>query len=608
MNNLLKTIFTATLIVLQIGCSKLSKEDGSSNEDMFEKIASLTLSQPEKALAMLDSVERIGEMHPYNINLLRCLIYHNGYSDYHKALRYGLAAYNMPDAPRNAEARLRLIELITDEYLNNGDYTSSVRFCTEGLKLAQDSLVTDMEANLHVTLGLNLLEIGNEEDAFSHLRSAIDILASQSQKAGNSNTTDDYIYAIGMTVNSLIETGHYDEAAGLMDEYMTAVDQLDRLPDAIDGIADCRRSSGYAVMAYLYSKKGEPDKANKYYNLYCDTDYSSAPEGEQIRIPYLLASRRYEEALDYIRREKRLWHESADTISHAYVDEHLKHEREAYEGLGDFHSANRVAHIIETISDSLRARERSAEALELAEIYKTNEQAVQLEHQAYSLKIRNVAIVFSLILVALAAAFIMRVLRQKRVITQKNSSMAATIDELMGFKDKLLETQAENIKLRDLLEERGGSGINNSDAETCADVDESENVHNDQAENESVLSTGLSDRDRDLWERMNHDIIERRLYLEPELSKNWLIKNYRIPVNKFASLFKSFAGCSFSHYIQNCRLDHAVRMIRQHPNWSLDNIARESQMSKTTFYSRFQTKYGMSPSEFKDKHNSGVGK
>ena len=600
MNNLLKTIFTATLIVLQIGCSKLAREDGS-NEDVFEEIESLSLSSPDKALAMLDSVERIGSLHPYNANLLRCLIYHNGYSDYHKALRYGLAAYNMPDAPRDAEARLRLIELITDEYLNNGDYTSSVRWCTEGLKLAQDSLVKDMEANLHVTLGLNLLEIGNEDDAFRHLHSAIDILASQSQEAGNCDNADDYIYAIGMAVNSLIETGRYDEAASLMDEYMAAVDHLDRLPDTIDGLADCRRSSGYAVMAYLYSKKGEPGKANKYYNLYCATDYSSAPEGEQIRIPYLLASGRYEEALDYIHREKHLWHESADTLSHAYIDEHLKHEREAYEELGDFRSANRVGHIIETLSDSLRTRERSAEALELAEIYKTNEQAAQLEHQAYSIKIRNIAIVFSLILIVLALAFILRVLRQKRVIIRKNRSMTATIDELMAFKDKLLDTQAENIKLRDMLGHNDSSHANNPGTDAFA-----ANVgHDDQSEGESVLSTGLPDRDRDLWERMNHDIIGRKLYLEPELSKNWLIKNYRIPVNKFASLFKVYAGCTFSQYIQTCRLDHAIKLMRQHPNWSLDNIARESQMSKTTFYSRFQAKYGMSPSEFKDKHNAG---
>lgn len=79
------------------------------------------LSQPEKALATLDSVERVGLLKPYDINFLRCLTYHNGYSDYHKALRYGLAAYNMPDAPREAETRLWLIDLIADEYLNNVD-------------------------------------------------------------------------------------------------------------------------------------------------------------------------------------------------------------------------------------------------------------------------------------------------------------------------------------------------------------------------------------------------------------------------------------------------------------------------------------------------------
>lgn len=604
MNNLLKTIFTLIITGLLIGCSNLVEENRDGGEDVFSRIESLSLSQPETAIVTLDSAERIGLLNPYETNLLRCLIYHNGYSDYRKALRYAVAAYNMPDAPRNAGERLRLIDLIADEYLNNGDYASSIRFCTEGLGVAKDSLINDMEANLHVTLGLNLLEIGNDDEAFRHLRRGVDILGNM--KTNDSDKTDDYIYAIGMTVNSLVERGRYDEAADLMDEYMVALEEFEKCPDTVDGIADSRRSSGYAILAYIYSRKGEPDKARKYYDLYCSTDYSSAPEGEQIRIPYLLAAHRFEEALHYIKREKMLWQESADTVSHAYLEEHLKHERDAYEGLGDFRSANRVAHVIETVSDSLRIRDRKSEALELAEIYKTNEQALQIQHQDYSIKIRNIVILFSLILIFLAVLFILRILRQKNVIIKKNRSMSATIEELMGFKDKLFDTQSENIRLRDLLDRREKdfdpvSGDADIDAEATG---ESLIIpSSDKQESGIPLSMELSDRDRILWERMNHDILGKKLYLERELSKDRLVETYRIPVNKFAKLFRAYTGYSFSQYILNCRLDHAVRLMKEHPNWSLDSIAGESQMSKTTFYSRFQAKYGMSPSEFKSKDN-----
>lgn len=481
------------------GCSDRSREEQAHDGNMVARIESLSLSEPGKALAVLDSAERAGAVEPYDLNFLRCLVYHNGYSDYRKALRYGRAAYEMPDGPRDAATRLRLIDLLADDYLNNGDHNSSVRLCTDGLKLAQDSLVKDMEANLHTTMGLNLLEMGNEEDAFRHLRRAVGILASLSGEAGTADNADDYVYAIGMTVNSLVDKGRYAEAALLMDEYMAAVDRLERYPETIEGIVDNRRASGYAVLAYIFSKTGEPEKAEKYYRLYLATDYSSDPEGETIRIPYLLASHRPEEALHYIEREKKLWQENADTISHDYVNLHLAHEREAYENLGDFRKANSVAHTIETISDSLRTRERTAEALELAEIYKTNEQALRLDHQANSIKLRNIAIIFSLIVLVLALAFILRILRQKRAICRKNESMSERIDELMAFKEKLLASQAENIRLRDTV-----GNLPEEKPETTA---------------------SLSDRDRDLWERMNQEIIGRKLYLNRTCLKTGLSTN-----------------------------------------------------------------------------------
>ncbi len=74
--------------------------------------------------------------------------------------------------------------------------------------------------------------------------------------------------------------------------------------------------------------------------------------------------------------------------------------------------------------------------------------------------------------------------------------------------------------------------------------------------------------------------------------------------SKFAVLFKVFAGCSFSQYIQNCRLDYAVRLMREHPQWTLDAIAKEAQMSKGAFNIQFHKRYGMKPSEFRSRELS----
>ena len=76
------------------------------------------------------------------------------------------------------------------------------------------------------------------------------------------------------------------------------------------------------------------------------------------------------------------------------------------------------------------------------------------------------------------------------------------------------------------------------------------------------------------------------------------MKEIHVPANKFAALFKKFAGCSFSQYMKDRQMDYAIRMMREHPEWSMEAVAKEARMSKATFYRQFQEKYGMIPSNY----------
>ena len=70
-------------------------------------------------------------------------------------------------------------------------------------------------------------------------------------------------------------------------------------------------------------------------------------------------------------------------VSYSYIENHLESELAVYEKLGDIRSANRL-HTIRSLTDTLRERDRSQKALELAEIYKIQEQALQIEQQSTS--------------------------------------------------------------------------------------------------------------------------------------------------------------------------------------------------------------------------------
>lgn len=579
------------------GCgSNGARPDVADSIYSVEHLNSITIDNPERALALLDTAEQKNLLSKFDIARLRCLAYHNGLSDYKSALRYGLDAYDMPESRQNAEIFLLLLGVIADDYYQNGNYEESVRICTEGLKLASDSLLRDQEANFYVSLATNLLELGRKEEAYLKLGEAADILEKEAAKSLLYNTADDYVYSLGVYIQSLCNDHRYRDAISMLPRYEQAMDCLESKDAIPDGLVDMRRASAYGAFAYMLALEGDCPKADELFRKLLETDYSKSPEDRgQLIVPYLLASKRYAEALSYLEDEKEYWQANADTLSYDYIDFHLKREQEAFTGLNKTADALRVANTIQQMSDTLRERDRSAKALELAEIYKTQEQAQQLEDQSVSILIRNIIIGSALIFLTLAIIFIIRILRYNKTISSKNKIMVKNIDELIGYKDELFERQEEILQLRKELDEaKKRTDIEAPLTETVEDNEESAS-NEPPGKSESLLTEG----DKILYIRMDHEIQARRLYLNPDFSRKNLMAEFKISANKFSMLFKEFAGCTFSQYIQNCRLDYAVKLMRENPQWNFDAIAKEAQMSNGAFYSHFKRRFGMSPSDFR---------
>ncbi len=571
------------------GCrDKVEQPQTDDNVYSAAYVCELSIDKPDRALAILDSAEQLDRMSDFDINRLRAIVYHNGLSDNIKSLEYALKAYKSPSARRNTRNFVRLLEIIADQYYLNGDYPQSIKFCTEGIKLAQDSMIKGSEAGLSFDLGRNLLILGRQDEGFRYYRQSVDILDGESRKDPTWETADNYTYSLAILIGSLRNEGRYDEAIALMPRYNDAVKRLETKPDIPESLVDMRRASGYGMAAVLHAIMGNKETAREQYKQLLATDYAKTPDAGQLTIPYLYQVGEYREALQALQEEKKYWQANTDTVSYSYIQNHLESELAVYEKLGDLHSANRVMHTIQTLNDSLRNRDRNLRALELAEIHKTDEQALEIERQSASIVIQNIIIAAGVILLLAGIILMIRMLLYNRAIRNKNQSMVNTIDELIGYKDKLYEQESELIALRRQLQAKT----------SVSEASVVQETPNGTAEAGNDTDTP-NDFDRILFQRMNHEILSQRLFLNPDLSKKQLVEQFRIPSNKFAQIFKDYAGCSFTQYINNCRLEHAVRLMRDNPQWSLKAIATEAAMSSSSFYEQFRKKFGMSPTDFK---------
>lgn len=608
----IKYIILCILAAMMLpGCSDShSGSDAKEDSKLAFDIQQMTITDPERALDMLDSAEQRGTIKPFLIDYLRCLAYHNGLSDYKTAIRYALKAYKNPDTPSMPDIHHSLIDMIANEYMENGNYEMSMKYCNEGINLAIKDKDKLTEANLNVTLATNLEALKRKDEAMSRLNTAMDILEKEAKRTPNeSGVWDDYIYSLGMAIHFMTDNEKWDDALAMQSRCDEAIKGLEGSDDVMDGLVDMRKASAYSEFAYAYAAKGDIKTAESIYDKFKATKYAGTHDGALMIIPYLVEAHRYKEAQDFLKSEKEYWKVTADTISESYITMCLDNEIKIYEEQNDYKAANMVRKSIIEISDIIHEQESKTSALELAEEYKTTEQALLILQNKASIQKRNIVIWAITVILIFAAIMMVKIIRYNTTVRNKNRTLRKNIDEMMDYKDALVARQQELVNLNEELERLKRSEPD-TQKESMDSSEDSKGQDNEDTMSETIGDTDSRpetrrrESDRILFDKINYEVITKQLYLKHDFSRNFLLERYNIPVNRFAMIFKTFAGCSFNQYVQQCRLDYAVRLMRDNPNWSLDAIAKDSNMSKTAFYEQFQNKYGMSPSEFRNNYNN----
>ena len=561
-----------------------------------EYIQKIAFDKPERALALLDTAEARRLLSPFDIGNLRCTVYHNGLSHYKTAYTHALKAYNDPDARKHPVKFLSLVSIMAEQCHNNGNYIGSVDYCAEGLKLARELGDKTAEANLHVSWGLNLLEMEQYDDAFSHIDLAIGILDGEVRRAPCFRTWDDLFYVLGMKLNLLWEKDRYKEAFALRPLLEEALQGIEASKDTPEGITDMRRAEmdvSYCCIAYTVGNRAE---GNNLLRRVEANPYASTPDGEYVRIPCLILAKRYDEALHYIYKEKALLKETTDTVNWDYINPHLQTELEAYQGKGDIRSVARVQATMLALTDTLRKRERKEDALQLAEIYESDEKDRQIKQERQKADLWMVISIAAFIVLVGGGCFTVAIVRKNRGINRRNAALSAQVKSHVTDRKELDRKTEENFALRDKLEQVRRE----LEAERAKNAPKQET----SIPNESGEGTA-TEADRVLFERIAYEIKNRQLFRNPNFSRTELLKIIPVPQNKFAGLFKRFADKSFTAYIRDLRLGYANELFVEHPDWSMDAIIKECGMLRSSFYAAFIQNYGMNPDEFRKSLQKG---
>ena len=451
--------FIIIALVLTIASCGGREEKGAvvSDEKKIEQIKSISLSQPELALSMLDSAEVLRTMPMYDVNALRAIVYNNSSNDNAKALHYALLASTDSLLTHNDEKRLAVAAVLAYQYFKCGIYDRCLLTAEQAITLARKLKAADKEATILNTKAMCESEIGLVDKALRSFDSGISLLRRQVHTADTWSTWSDLVDMYSQKGNVLLDNHRYTEVAAMYDTFSEAVTTMtEHKPESVAGGNDWSKAMFYAIYSVTYAHLGEKQKAYDFYSKLLDTDLSKTPSGITFLVPYLLLEHRYGEAITKLEEEETFFKQRGrDTVDYYFVRTLLPSKADALFNEGRYREAALTGLRAIALNDSLSLKLKKQNAMSMSQLLDSKHKDMRINEQARDLRNSRTIVALVSFLMAVLAVLFIRVMSYNRLVQRKNRAAAATINELTAAKEQLAYLLASKNRNDDAAEERG---------------------------------------------------------------------------------------------------------------------------------------------------------
>ena len=103
----------------------------------------------------------------------------------------------------------------------------------------------------------------------------------------------------------------------------------------------------------------------------------------------------------------------------------------------------------------------------------------------------------------------------------------------------------------------------------------------EELSNETDKISGEEEENKKIFQELNQIVIQDQLYLSPELSREDLARIVHLNNARFARMIRECTGTNFNGYINELRINYAIKLLKMHPNYTIRAIADESGFNST---------------------------
>ena len=133
-----------------------------------------------------------------------------------------------------------------------------------------------------------------------------------------------------------------------------------------------------------------------------------------------------------------------------------------------------------------------------------------------------------------------------------------------------------------------------------APIIEVANVEEEADENEKAYAGWGTE----LMSRISQQMEHEQLFLDSDLKLTDLATRLNTNRSVVSACINTQLGCSFSQFISNYRVEHAKKLLRQHPDIKMAEVWMQSGFTtESSFFRAFKATTGKTPSEWKAEND-----
>ena len=433
-----------------IGKRTEANRTGIDSTHTREYIAKISLQEPERALAIIDTMEMNKEERPYAINYLRFVVYNNGFADYKMADYYGKQVLkDSVELKKDIKRYYTLLNTLASIANSNSQFAQSIFYAKKAAEIARENNMMEYEVGAIGTIALSTIMLGDKESGLKMFSNNKDKVIKIMNDNPNFTTADMAYSFMGNYVESLITQKRYDEVEKIIPDLLYITNKLNTIDNIMDGYAEYRQLHTYSILMNYYDAKGNKNESEKCLKEIMKSDLVGTGFVQAMISEHYYNVKDINKLAEITAKMRKNIAESEDTISEFFISYVLEYEKFINKEYGNYREALEKAEIINDIKDSIFKKYSIEDGIRLSKIYETQEKEHQLQMKDAQLsKHKNIFIVVTVMMI-LGTAFIVLLLLFNRKVNRRNKTIVSTINQMMQREGELtkfrLSEDANNI-------------------------------------------------------------------------------------------------------------------------------------------------------------------